>query len=124
MNVCFVDTLGETLPWIQHAEFVFVGGSLLPQYGGQNVLEPVALSRACIVGSHTESFRSEVNALLDAGAIVRVTDRSSLQATFSRLLSNPEDARRIGALGYDHVQSRSDIAKRHVLALHDCGVLP
>ncbi len=122
-DIYFVDTFGETLPWIQHAEFVFVGGSLLSQYGGQNVLEPAALSRACIVGPYTKTFRSEVDALLGARGCVRVTDKNSLQIVFSRLLSNPKETRAIGMRGYDHVQTKLDTAKRYVRALHDYGVL-
>ena len=124
LNVYFVDTRGETWPWIQHAEFVFVGGSLLPQYGGQNILEPAALSRAFIVGPHTATFKNEVHALLEAGGGVQVTDRDSLQNIISRLLLNPENARRIGKRGHDHVKAKSDMAERYIGALHDHGVLP
>ena len=123
-SVYFVDTLGETLPWIQHAEFVFVGGSLSPQYGGQNVLEPAALSRACIVGPYTKTFRDEINALLDTGGIIRVTDKASLQATFSGLLSDPEDASRIGTRAHAHVKSKSKISNQYIEALQHYGVLP
>ena len=123
MDIYLVDTLGEALPWLQHAEFVFVGGSLVPKYGGQNILEPVALGRACVVGAYTENFRSEVNALLDVGGLVQVADVESLRTTFSKWLSTPEEARLVGERGYHHVRTHQDVAERYIELLHKYKVV-
>ena len=52
-----VDTLGELSAVWGLADVAFVGGSLRPGRGGQNMMEPAAFGAAVLFGPHTANFR-------------------------------------------------------------------
>ncbi len=94
---CFVgDTLGELLLFYAAADVAFVAGSLQPNIGGHNVLEPAALGKPVLVGPEMFNFE-EVTATLEAAdAIVRVHDAATLGDAVTRLFAHPTEARAIG----------------------------
>src|SRR5262249_20077926 len=49
------DSMGELLAYYAAADLAFVGGSLLA-FGGQNLIEPLAVGTPVIVGTHTYNF--------------------------------------------------------------------
>ncbi len=120
--IYLADTLGEAPWWMQHASFVFVGGSLVER-GGHNVLEPAALGKACAVGPHTEHFEAEVRALRDDGGLRQVGNAEELGSVFSRWLEVPDEAERIGARAQAHVRDRHQLLRRYVEALHRYDVI-
>jgi 3-deoxy-D-manno-octulosonic-acid transferase len=94
--VLVVDTIGQLQRFYRACDLAFVGGSLVP-HGGQNMLEPAALGCAVLFGPHTFNFRTDVELLLGAGAVVRVQDRQQLAARLRELLAAPEQRRELGA---------------------------
>ncbi|MHC5537824.1 3-deoxy-D-manno-octulosonic acid transferase, partial [Singulisphaera rosea] len=62
--VILVDTLGELSAIWGLADVAFVGGSLMPGRGGQNMMEPAAFGASVLFGPHTENFRETVEQLL------------------------------------------------------------
>ena len=64
--VILVDTIGELAAVWGLADVAFVGGSLLPGRGGQNMMEPAAFGAAVLFGPHTANFRETVEQLLAA----------------------------------------------------------
>jgi 3-deoxy-D-manno-octulosonic-acid transferase len=118
---CFVgDTLGELLTFYAASDVAFVAGSLQP-IGGHNVLEPAALGKPVLVGPEMHNFE-EITATLEAAdAIVRVRDAASLGDTVTRLLSQPDHARAIGARARDVFQAERGAVER-VMTIID-GVL-
>jgi 3-deoxy-D-manno-octulosonic-acid transferase len=81
------------------ADVVFVGGSLLP-FGGQNLIEPIAVGRPTLVGPHTFNFAEAADNATAAGAALRVADADALVAAVAALAADParrsrmaEDAR-------------------------------
>jgi len=95
--VIVVDTIGDLLDCYMLATCAFVGRSLLPPGGGQNVMEPAGLGKPVIVGPHTRNFRPEMELLLEKGAALVVNDRRQLAAAVERFLSDPREAERMGA---------------------------
>jgi len=96
---CFVvDTLGELLRFYAAADVAFVGGSLVP-IGGHNVLEPAALSVPVIVGAKMFNFADITSSLMEAGAIVQITEADELGAAVTRLLIDPALRETIGRAG-------------------------
>jgi 3-deoxy-D-manno-octulosonic-acid transferase len=95
--VIVVDTIGDLLDCYALATCAFVGRSLLPPGGGQNVMEPAGLGVPVIVGPHTGNFRPEMEVLREKGAAVVVAGRRELTAAVDRLLSAPDEVLRMGS---------------------------
>lgn len=115
---CFVgDTLGELLLFYAASDVAFVAGSLQP-IGGHNVLEPAALGKPVLVGPEMHNFE-EITATLEAAdAIVRVQDAASLGDAVTRLFSQADVARAIGARALGVFRSERGAVER-VMAIID-----
>ena len=103
-DVLLVDTLGELLDFYAAADVAFVGGSLVP-IGGHNLLEPAALGVPILTGPYNANSADIANLLIARGAAEVVHEAGELGGRVSRLLSDPEERLRIGALGRDSVDS-------------------
>ena len=103
-DVLLVDTLGELLDFYAAADVAFVGGSLVP-IGGHNLLEPAALGVPILTGPYNANSADIANLLIARGAAEVVHEAGELGGRVSRLLSDPEERQRIGALGRDSVDS-------------------
>jgi 3-deoxy-D-manno-octulosonic-acid transferase len=95
-KILVVDATGVLFPLYGFADVVFVGKSLAPNEGGQNMIEPCALGKAVICGPHTENFVPAMQVLRKGGAIAEVRDADELSSTIGTLL---RDAGRRDALG-------------------------
>ncbi len=92
------DTMGE-LPLMYAASTVaFVGGSLVP-IGGHNPLEPAAMGLPVVVGPHTFNFVDITSLLLQANALVQVTQSSELIDCLLSWYQDPKLRRQVGLAG-------------------------
>lgn len=105
--VVLVDSIGELKAVWGLADAAFVGGSLLPGRGGQNMIEPAAYGAPLLFGPHTHHFRDTVEHLLDLEAARVVKDANDLIRALGEDLDDPETAAERGAA-----------AKAFVLAQH------
>jgi 3-deoxy-D-manno-octulosonic-acid transferase len=103
--VILVDSLGELSAVWGLADVAFVGGSLRPGRGGQNMMEPAAFGAAVLFGPHTGNFRSVVEQLVGCGGARVVADGPELTEALLADLDDPESA-----------AARGLAASRHVLA--------
>jgi 3-deoxy-D-manno-octulosonic-acid transferase len=101
VGVVLGDSMGEMLAYCAAADVVFVGGSLLP-FGGQNLIEPIAVGRPTLVGPHTFNFAEATVNATAAGAAIRVADADALVATVATLAADPARRERMAqdALGF------------------------
>lgn len=108
-TVYIIDTIGELAPFFNHAEVVFMGGSLVP-VGGHNLIEPAQFQRCLLIGPHHEHFREIVNDLIACRAIGIVQNAEQLILRSLGLVSN-DDAERIamGIRACDYIQSKKDV---------------
>jgi len=97
--VVVLDTIGELGACYGLADCAFVGRSLLPPGGGQNMMEPAGLGVPVIVGPHTGNFRPEMELLRRHEAVLVVRDGTELIKAVDRLLSDPGLAERTGWAG-------------------------
>src|SRR5262249_23120040 len=95
--VILIDTIGELSAVWGLADVAFVGGSLLPGRGGQNMMEPAAYGAAVMFGPHTSNFRDIVEQLLRHDAARRVDDVEGLACALMDDLEDPEAAAAHGA---------------------------
>ena len=96
VEVVLGDSVGEMAAYLSSALFAFVGGSLLA-YGGQNLIEPLALGRPVVIGPHTFNFAEAARGAVAAGAALEVADADELVSTVHDLLG--DDARRARMAG-------------------------
>jgi 3-deoxy-D-manno-octulosonic-acid transferase len=110
--VILVDTIGELSSVWGLADVAFVGGSLEPGRGGQNMMEPAAFGAAVMFGPYTENFRDTVEPLLARGAARQVAGAGALAAALLDDLNDPESAAARGAAGRAFVLAQNGAADR------------
>jgi len=111
-TVILVDTLGELAAVWGLADVAFVGGSLLPGRGGQNMLEPAAFGASLLFGSHTSNFREVVEQLRDCGGARVVTDAADLADALLDDLNDPESAAQRGSAARTYVLAQDGASGR------------
>ncbi len=110
--VILVDTLGELASVWGLADVAFVGGSLKPGRGGQNMMEPAAFGAALLFGPHTSNFREVVEQLLTLDAARVVVDADDLARALLADLDDPESAAARGASARDYVLAQEGASGR------------
>ncbi len=68
--VLLADTTGELFAFHSVSDLTFVGKTLSPNVGGQNMIEPCALGKPVVVGPHVENFAGPM-AILRKGEALR-----------------------------------------------------
>ncbi|MGC8639177.1 MAG: 3-deoxy-D-manno-octulosonic acid transferase [Isosphaeraceae bacterium] len=102
-GVILIDTIGELAAVWGLADVAFVGGSLLPGRGGQNMMEPAAYGASVMFGPYTSNFRETVEQLLTRNAARRVADADELKLRLQEDLDDPETAAVRGEAGRSFV---------------------
>ena len=92
------DTMGEVPMFYVASDVAFVAGSLVP-IGGHNLLEPAALGVPVVTGPYNFNAQDLADLFIELGACRRVADTDELVAVVSELLTNPEEAARLGRAG-------------------------
>lgn len=116
-SVILVDTIGELAAVWGLADIAFVGGSLVPGRGGQNMMEPAAFGAAVLFGPHTDNFRETVEQLLALDGARRVNGAGELCAALLVDLDDPESAAARGAAGRAYVLAQHGAAARTLTEL-------
>lgn len=106
-----LDTIGELGLAYELADVVVVGRSFGDLYGSDPI-EPAALGRPVVIGPRVDDFRAIVEALDEAGGIVR-TDRDGLAGVLERLLADPDERARLAARGRGCIGDRQGASARH-----------
>ena len=83
-GIYLADTVGELQQLIAYAQWVFIGGSLIPR-GGQNLLEPARAGKAIVCGLHMENFADEMRILIESGGAIQVGSEGELRAAITKL---------------------------------------
>ena len=96
-TILLVDTTGELFALYALSDLVFVGKTLAPNEGGQNMIEPASLGKATLVGPHTENFKPAMEVFRREGAVLEVPDADALSREVSRLLSDASARAALGA---------------------------
>ena len=110
--VLLVDTIGELSAVWGLADVAFVGGSLVPGRGGQNMMEPAAFGASVLFGPYTGNFRETVEQLLERGGAREVAGAAELTAALIEDLDDPETAAGRGAAGRAFVLAQNGAADR------------
>jgi 3-deoxy-D-manno-octulosonic-acid transferase len=95
VDCLLVNTTGELKYFYEAATAVFVGKSLTAQ-GGQNPIEPAALSKPILFGPHMTNFAEIAAAFVARGGAKQVKGVDDLTEAFATLLSDPRQAAEMG----------------------------
>ncbi len=115
--VVLIDTLGELASAWGLADVAYVGGSLFPGRGGQNMMEPAAYGAALLFGPHTSNFKAAAEGLLAHAAARRVLDPADLAAALLADLDDPESAAARGAAARSFVLAQHGATDRTLAEL-------
>ena len=105
------DTMGEVPVFYAASDVAFVAGSLVP-IGGHNLLEPAALGVPVITGPHNFNAQDIADLFMEMGACRRVETPEELADVISDLLSNPEEAARLGRAGQQVLEDNRGALER------------
>lgn len=111
-SIWLLDTLGELRDFYAAADLAFVGGSLVSDVGGHNLLEPAALGVPVLTGPHGYNAPEVTSALVDVGAVEIVKDAAQLAPAIARLMRDAEMRQRRGAAGRQFVQRNRGVLER------------
>lgn len=115
--VLLVDSIGELSAVWGLADLAFVGGSLFPGRGGQNMMEPAAYGASVLFGPHTQNFRSTVEQLLERAGAKVVADADDLASALIQDLEDPEAAEARGQAAREFVLAQHGATERTMSAL-------
>ena len=110
--VYIIDTLGELMPFIAHAQVVFMGGSLVP-IGGHNVIEPAQYKRCILIGPHYDNFKNIVTDLQSRKAIEIVQDAQQLINKAHTLSTDDANRIQMGERAYHYIKSKKQILNNY-----------
>ncbi len=115
--VLLADTTGELFAFHTVADVTFVGKTLPPSSGAQNMIEPCALGKPVVVGPNTENFAGPMSILLAGRAILQAPDADGVRADLSSLLLDPKARAALGRVAAETVASASGALPRGVATL-------
>ena len=121
-DIYLADTIGEMGLLYRLAPIVFVGGSLVP-FGGQNMLEPMSLSRAVIIGPHAFNFKEIVQASKEMQALLEVKDQEALASCVQTLLINSTMCMRLADSAHMLATSEMSVLTRVYDCLKERGII-
>ncbi len=96
-SVLLLDTMGELRSLYACAAIAFVGGSIAPPRGGQNLAEPASAGVPVIFGPHYENQRQVGDALLSAGGARVVEGAAEMELVCNEWLADAGARRDAGA---------------------------
>lgn len=111
-EIYIIDTLGQLMPFMKKAQFVFMGGSLAP-IGGHNVVEPAQFGRCIFIGPHHDDFKDIVNDLKKCDGIIIVNDANQLINETLRLFNDREEQMRLGNNAKNYLTSKKQVLKNY-----------
>lgn len=117
-RIYLADTFGELAGFIAGAQWVFMGGSLVP-VGGHNILEVARLGKAVAFGPHMHNFAAEAQRLLDAGAAVQCANADALGAALTGVLSQPAQCDALGQRALATLAEQDNVLAVYLAALAD-----
>jgi len=115
-TIFIMDSLGEMGTLFSLANYVFLGGSLVPA-GGHNPLEPAAFGLPIFTGPHIFKNSAEFNGLAAADAVFDVRDAETITAQIHQLEKDPKRRAKLAKAAKNYVtlaHQRVNVAARAI----------
>lgn len=117
-GVLVLDTIGELASVFGLGDVVFMGGTLARR-GGHNVLEPAIQGKPIVVGPHMENFAAIAADFRARGAWVEIDHGGELAEAVRRLLDDPRERDRLGALAAEVAARNTGVAAKAAAEILD-----
>ncbi|MGB2006314.1 MAG: 3-deoxy-D-manno-octulosonic acid transferase, partial [Candidatus Puniceispirillaceae bacterium] len=101
-SIYIMDSLGEMGTLFSLADYVFLGGSLVPA-GGHNPLEPAEFGLPILTGAHIFKNKAEFDGLAAAGAVFEVADAATITHQIRQLENDPARRAKLAKAAQDYV---------------------
>lgn len=116
-QVYLADSMGELWLWYALSQVCFVGGSLNTPGGGHNILEPLLLDVATVIGPNHFNFQSIVNEFLSADAILLGQDETQVVQYLLECIEQPEIAQRLSQHAQQVLARNRGSLQQHIQAI-------
>ena len=116
-SLMIVDRMGVLGPIYQNCGIALVAGSLLPDIGGHNPIEPARNGAAVIVGQHMDNQLDLMDIFLRADALIQISKTQSLISAVDLLLSDAERRKELQAKGRALVNAQSNVLRIYSSAI-------
>ena len=111
-QIYLVDSIGELNKFYQISQAAFVGGSLIPNIGGHNVLEPAVLGLPIAIGPYTANCQQIVTNLRSRNGLKIVKTPEELAQQMLEWLNNKELRANIGNNAKNYLIKQSGVSDR------------
>ena len=111
-----IDAMGVLGRLYAVADIAVIAGSLT-DIGGHNPLEAAVCGRGVVTGPHVQNFREIMRDMQRADAAIVCRDRFELEASISRLLSHPDELRRLHAEASLFIADKGRVVERMLQAI-------
>ena len=115
--VLLADTTGELFAFHAVSDLTFVGKTLDPNIGAQNMIEPCALGKPVVVGPHVENFAGPMAILLAADAVRQERDAAAVRSALVELAADATAREALGRRAASAVATASGALERGVDSL-------
>jgi len=108
------DTMGEMMLFFGASDVAFVAGSLLPEYGGHNLLEPALFALPILTGPNMRNFMGITSLLKENNAVVIVHNEQELADQVIAFFHNMDLRQQFGKQAQKVVESNRGSVEKHL----------
>lgn len=116
-QVYLADSMGEMWLWYALSQACFVGGSLNVPGGGHNILEPMVVNVATVIGPNYFNFQSIVDEFLQANAVVVGQSEHEIAQLLVRCLENQIFAQQLSQHAIEVLNRNKGSLQKHIAAI-------
>jgi 3-deoxy-D-manno-octulosonic-acid transferase len=113
-QVYLADSMGEMWLWYALSHACYVGGSLNQPGGGHNILEPIALNLATVLGERYFNFQTIVDEFIAVEGVKVVSDFAAASQALLELIEHPTQANNLNSNAQQVMQNNQGALQRHL----------
>ena len=116
-QVYLADSMGEMWLWYALSQVCFVGGSLNEPGGGHNILEPIALHVATVLGKNYFNFQTIVDEFVAVEGVTVVQDAEQAAQVLIELLTDEAKAKRLNSAAQQIMAKNTGSLAKHIAVI-------
>jgi 3-deoxy-D-manno-octulosonic-acid transferase len=116
-QVYLADSMGEMWLWYALSQVCVVGGSLNEPGGGHNILEPIALHVATVLGKNYFNFQTIVDEFVAVEGLTVVQDAEQAAQVLIELLTDEAKAKRLNSAAQQIMQKNTGSLAKHIAVI-------
>ncbi len=116
-TVLLLDQMGVLANLYRLADAVFIGGSLVPGFGGHNPVEAAFFEKPVLFGPHMDDFKEIVKEFKLAGACIEIAGKDALEEELISLMGSEERRKALGGAARRTIDRHQGATRKNVEAL-------